>query len=315
MRALVFIVVILAALYGAYWFVGASQVEARAEAALVQLEAQGWQADYAALDTRGFPSRFDTTVTDLSLVSPDGAVAWEAPFLQIFALSYRPNRVIAAWPTEQRLALGGQTLDISSEGLRASAALGLSADLPLTDARLESGPLSIASEAGWRLGLDRLLAAIRPAGPAPGAYDVFLEAEGLRPPAVDAALRLLRLDGQVTLDAPLDRSLQGAPRLLGFALRELRIAQGGAALSASGDLAPDAQGFLAGTLTLRAENWRDILALLESAGLLVHDQAPFLAGALEELAGGGDDIELPVTFRDGQVEALGVVLLPAPRVR
>lgn len=314
MRALFFVVALLAALYGGYWFVGSSQVEARAREALADLRAQGWQVDYASLDTRGFPSRFDTTVTDLALASPDGRLSWEAPFLRVFALSYRPNRVIAAWPPEQSLTLAGQRLDIAAEGLRGSAAVDLSPDLPLADARLESGPMTVASAAGWELGLDRLLAAIRPAGPEPAAYDVFLEAEGLRPPALGARLGLLRLDGQVTLDAPLDRTLAAPPRLLGLSLRELRLAQGAAALAATGDLAPDERGFLAGTLTLRAENWRDLLALLESAGLLVHDQAPFLAGALEELAGGQDDIEVPVTFRDGQVEALGLVLLQAPRV-
>jgi hypothetical protein len=86
------------------------------------------------------------------------------------------------------------------------------------------------------------------------------------------------------------------------------------ALTATGDLAPDAQGFLTGTLMLRAENWRGLLDLLQAAGLLVFDQGSFLAGALEPLARGGNDIEVPLTFRDGQVEVLGLVLLQAPSV-
>ena len=314
MRTLFFVVAVLAALYGGYWFVGSSQVESRAEAALADLEARGWAVDYAELDTTGFPSRFDTTVTDLSLASPDGRLAWAAPFFQVLALSYRPHEVIAVWPPEQRLTVASQPIEIASQGLRASATVGLSGDLPLDHATLEGGLSAVSSGAGWGFGLDGLLAAIRRAGTAAATYDVFLEARGLRPATVSASLGLLRLDAAVTLDAPLDLRLQEPPRLVGLAIREARLAQGDVALTASGELAPDAQGFLAGTVVLTAENWRGLLDLLEAAGVLIHDQAPFLQGALEELAQGSDRIEVPVTFRDGQVEALGVVRLEAPQV-
>ena len=314
MRTLFFVVAVLAALYAGYWFVGSSQVETRAEAALADLAAEGWQVDYESLNTTGFPSRFDTTLTELDLASPDGSCAWEAPFVQVFALSYRPNRVIAVWPTEQRLTVAGQPLVVSAQGLRASAAFGLSGDLPLDHATVESGLSAVEADAGWGFGLDRLLAAIRRAGPKPNSYDIYLEANGLRPAAVSANIGLLRLDTQVTLEAPLDRRLQDAPQLVALRIKEARLAQGDVALTATGELAPDAQGFLAGTVTLRAENWRGLLDLLAAAGVLVYDQAPLVASALEQLAGGRETIEVPVTFRDGQVEALGVVLLQAPQV-
>ena len=313
MRTLFFTAAALAALYGGYWLVGSSQVESRAEAALADLEARGWAVDYAELDTTGFPSRFDTTVTDLALASPDGRLAWAAPFFRVLAFSYRPNRAIAVWPPQQRLTVAGQPLEIASQGLRASATVGLSRDLPLEEATLEGGLSAVSSGAGWGFGLDRLLAAVRRAG-APATYDLSLEAQGLRSQGAGASLGLLRLDAQVTLDAPLGGRLQGAPRLIGLAVREARLSQGDVALTASGELAPDAQGFLAGTVVLTAENWRGLLVLLEAAGLLVLDQAPVLEGALAELAQGSDRIELPVTFADGRVEALGLVLLQAPRV-
>ena len=313
MRTLFFVVTAIAALYGGYWFLGSSQVEARAEAALAGLGVQGWAVDYTDLDTVGFPSRFDTTVTDLALSSPDGQLGWAAPSFQVLAISYRPNRVSAVWPPEQRLTLAGQPVDIASQGLRASATFGLSADLPLERATLEGGLSAVSSRAGWAFCFDRLLAGVRRADAA-ATYDLILEAEGLRPATVSANLGHLRLDAQVTLDAPLDRRLQGAPRLMALAIRDARLTQGDVALTASGDLAPDAQGFLAGTVLLTAENWRGLLDLLDAAGILIHDQAPFLQGALEELARGSDRLEVPVTFRDGRVEALGLVLLQAPQV-
>lgn len=314
MRTLFFVVALLAALYGGYWFVGQSQIEARATAALADLEAKGWDVAYSDLSTMGFPSRFDTTVTDIALTSPDGQVAWAAPFIQVFALSYRPNRVIAVWPPEQSLTVAGQDLDIAAQGLRASASAGVSADLPLRAATVESGLMAVTSDTGWGFGLDRLLAAIRPAGGAPNSYDVFLEAEGLRPQGASSAIGLLRIDAEAALDRPLDRRLTGTPRLQALTLRQARVERGDVALSAVGDLAPDAQGYLSGTIRITIENWRGLLDLLESAGFLVLDQAPFLAGALEQLSQGGDRIEVPVTFADGQVAALGIVLTQAPRL-
>ena len=67
MRALFFVVAALAALYGGYWFVGERRVEGGLRQALADLAADGWEVDYASLDTTGFPSRFDTTITGLRL--------------------------------------------------------------------------------------------------------------------------------------------------------------------------------------------------------------------------------------------------------
>lgn len=314
MRMLLFAVAVLATLLAGAWFLAASQVEARAEAALAQLEAQGWEVDYADLSTTGFPARLDTEVTRLRLASPDGRTVWETPSLRIYAMSYRPNRVVAVLPPEQNLIVAGQRLDISARDLRASATAGLSADLPLEEATVGSALAAVQAENGWGFGMDRLVAMATRAGT--GAdYDLFVEAEGLRPAAVSANIGLLRLDARVTLDSPVELRGGGtSPRFMGLVLREVRLAQGEVALTGTGELAPDAQGYLAGTITLAAENWRGLLNLLEAAGLLVLDQRAFVEGALEELAQGQDRIEVPVTFANGRIEALGLVLMEAPRV-
>ncbi|WP_176556178.1 DUF2125 domain-containing protein [Rubellimicrobium rubrum] len=314
MRALFFVVALLAALYAGYWFIGSSQVETRAEAALAQLESRGWEVDYTDLSTQGFPSRFDTTVTDVHLGSPDGQVRWDAPFVQVFALSYRPNQVIAVWPPEQRLLVAGQPLTVISEGLRASGTAQLSPDLPLDHAAVESGPLSVTSEQGWSASLSRLLGAIREAGAAPATYDVFVETENLVSPAVPVGLDLLRLDAQVTLDQPLNRHVTGTPHPRSIALREARLTRGDVAISARGDLAPDAQGVLAGEVTVTVNNWPGLLDLLQELEFLPFDRRALFEGAFRSLAQGEDRIEVPVTFTNGKVEALGLVLLDAPRL-
>ena len=95
MRPLLILVAILAALYGGYWLVGERQIEARAAQALDDLRAEGWQVDYASLDTSGFPSRFDTTLTDLRIADPSGQVTWSAPFVQALTFDRKTGAQVA----------------------------------------------------------------------------------------------------------------------------------------------------------------------------------------------------------------------------
>jgi hypothetical protein len=64
--------------------------------------AEGWIAEYESDAHRGFPNRFDTTITGLDLADPETGVAWSAPFFQILSLSYQPNHVIAVFPPTRR---------------------------------------------------------------------------------------------------------------------------------------------------------------------------------------------------------------------
>lgn len=314
MRALVVIVTALAALYAGYWIVGQRQVETRARAALADLEARGWDVSYSSLETVGFPSRFDTTVEDVRLASPDGSLAWEAPFVTVYALSYRPNRVIAVFPEEQVVTVAGRPYRLTTERLRASAGVGLSAALPFRDATAEAEGAEVTAE-GLGLGLGRLLAAVRAAPGGTATYDLYLDAADLRPLGAEAALDHVRLDAQVTLDAPLGLRAAEAPRLLALSLAEASVGRGAASLSASGDLGLDAEGFLAGEVVIAAESWRGVLDAAEAAGLLAPGARAVVERALEGLSEGEDRFEVPVTFADGVVTALGLPLLDAPRLR
>ena len=312
MRALFWVMAAAAALYSLLWFAGEQVVETRATQALADLAARGWEVDYASLNTTGFPSRLDTRVTDLRLLSPDGRLGWAGPALQVYALLYRPTHVIADLPPEQTVTVEGQSFDVASQGMRASARAGLSARLPFREAVVESGPLTVAGP-GVEVSIGRLLLAAREGGPAADAYDLYLDAGDLSvrgaPP-----LDLLRLDAEVTLDRPLDRTLHGAPGITGLSLRDLRLAQGDLALSASGALAPDVEGVIEGEVVIVAENWRGMLDLAEAAGVLDGGRRALFERALDGLAEGGNRIEVPVTFANGTVSALGLPLLDAPRL-
>ena len=311
MRTLLYLTLLLVTLLCGGWFVVAYQIEARVEAAVADLRTRGWEVSFDEISTTGFPMRIDTTLRDLSINSPDGRLAWKAPLFRFYALSYQPNRVIAVWPQQQSLRVAGQSFDISAQDLRTSATAGLSTDLPLNSVTVGSGLAAVEAQSGWGIGMDRLAATADRMGT---TYDLFLEAEGLRPATFSSNIGLLRLDAQLMLDGPVTLRSRTAPLFKGVELHELRLAQGEVALTGTGRLAPDQRGYLAGSVTFAVEDWRGFLDLLGAGGVLTQEQRPFLEGALEEMAQGSNRIKIPVTLADGNVSALGLVLLDAPRV-
>lgn len=326
MRGLTIIVAVLAALWSGYWFAARSAVTQGTAALIDSLRAEGWQVEYASLTTAGFPNRLDTTATGLRLADPAG-LAWAAPFFQVLALSYRPNEVIAVWPPEQVLTIAGQGLTVSSSGLRASARVGMATSLPLDQVTAESGPLSIASDAGWTLTVNRALVAFRQAGPGPADYDAFAEATALTPPAALTALldpqglrppavARLRVDAGLTLDRPLDRFAVAAPaRVDALTLREFQLEWGDVTLSATGALTIGPTGQPEGRITLTARNWRALIGMAEAAGALSPEVVPTWTAMAERLSGGSDLLDLPVTFQNGMMSVGFIPLGPAPRLR
>jgi hypothetical protein len=93
--------VVAATAWGAYWFVGARALDRRVAAVLAEHPA----AEAESYQIRGFPNRFDLTVNAPRIQA--GALQWQAPFLQVMALSYRPHHVIVVLPHDQTAQIAG----------------------------------------------------------------------------------------------------------------------------------------------------------------------------------------------------------------
>jgi hypothetical protein len=323
MRFLTILVAILAGLYGGYWFIARGAVENGVDAFLQDLARDGWAVSYSSLATTGFPSRFDTTVTDLSLTHPANGVTWATPMFQVFALSYRPTRVIAIWPERQIITLPQDRLVITADGLRASAGVNVALSLPLDAVTVESGPMTIDSDRGIQVGLEQLLFAFRRAGPGPADYDLYLETTALRPPvelttiidptgAMPAMVDRVLLDSQLALDQPIDRNMRGQIRITSLTLRSFQINWGDVSLSASGSLTIAPDGIPDGSIALVAENWSKIIDLALSAGVITEGVAGLIRRGATVLSGGTNTLQAPLTFKDGLMSLGPVPLGPAP---
>lgn len=321
MKVLLFIVLALAAAYSGYWFIGARGVDRAVQNSLETLEAQGWNVTTGNIETRGFPSRFDITATDLTVTSPDGTLAYTAPWVQTVALSYRPNKVIAILPPEQTLTIQGQELKMSTDGLRASASVAANTALTFADLTAETKSLDVTSDLGWQLKTGAGLLALRPAGPAANTYEAYLGLADVMPQlglaSAPATPAQFAADATVRLDRPLDRSLvqAGRPKIEMVTLNSLDLTWGSLKLTGQGQVTVDAEGVPEGRITINADGWQDVIGLLAEAAIIDPDVLPTLTNMATMMSGGGGALVLPITFKSGFMSLGPLPLGPAPRLR
>ncbi|TVS07417.1 MAG: DUF2125 domain-containing protein [Rhodobacteraceae bacterium] len=321
MRAILFMLslAVLATLaWGGYWFVGARGLDRAVSGVLAsnaQLQAQGHRV-------RGFPNRFDLTIDAPRLNLP--ALSWQAAFVQIFALSYRPHHVITVFPADQHFRIADIALSLHSQDARASLVMEPGLSLPLErlvlvlkapEARLEGQThraelLRLGSEAitpehhHFTAQIETvfpdvtLMNALDPGAHWPRRFDV------------------LRIEGEARFERPLDRaSLSGGmPALADLMMTGARVIWTEDAvqtdIAAQGRLSTDAQGRLDGEITLDVRNWRALMRRAAAADLMPAEHALLIELALSGMVDPEDPDRLraPVVVQNGDI-MLGPVIL------
>jgi hypothetical protein len=330
MKRLTYFVVILALIYGSYWVAGSYAVENAAQAQLKKLQNDGWDVDYSSLKTRGFPSRFDTTATDISIETPDRAFKYEAAMVQTLALSYQPNRMIIAFPPTQTVSLNGLPITVTSEALRASAGVAANTALSLDTITAEAAHLAISIAPDRQISLSNLLIALREAGTLPYTYDTYASVTDIALPSslmsqinptsglptiIEAAI----FDASLTLDRPLDRHTvhdwsREPAQLRGVTLRSLALTWGAFLISGDGAFTVDAAGTPDGTITIIFNDWKGMLAAAQSAGM-IPDQYKFMAQSIgQTLSQGEEALVLPITVQNGNLSIGPLPLGPSPKL-
>ncbi|MEN8891342.1 DUF2125 domain-containing protein [Planktotalea arctica] len=330
MKRLLFVIITAAALYAGYWFFGANGATAGFERWFEERRSEGWVAEYTSIETRGFPSRFDTTINDISLADPDTGVAYAAPFLQIFALSYKPQHLIAVWPNTQSIASPFGKAAITSSDMRASLIVTKSASLALEKANFVAEDISAAVDASAAYGATRMLVAVERVETTTSTYHFGLEARDValpQPKGVRLEAGLLpetlehaRGDVTVRFDKPWDVSaLQAArPQPTRVEVKLIEAKWGQLDLRLAGAFDVDSAGRASGEVTIKAQNWRDILALGVASGAVPQQlQRPMEQGLslLSGLSGNRNTLDLPLTLDRGQMKLGPIPIGPAPLFR
>lgn len=323
MRALLGLVVLAFLGWSGWWWVASGAARTGTETALGGLRAQGWDAAHAGLSVAGYPNRIDLTATEPRLALPGAGWGWAAPSVQVFALSYKPWHVIAAFAPEQDLNTPAGPMRLQADRLQSSVVVEPGTDLVLDRFQLAGEALTLSG--ALAASADTLSLATRPTVGDRLAHDIGLALTGLRPDAavlalLPAALRDtggadMRVDASAAFDAPLDRhAATRPPRLTRLDLREALVGWGGVKAHLSGTLAPDAQGLAEGRLTLRLEGAPLALEAAVALGLIPPQTRAQWDNALRMLAPGGGPLDLPLRLGGGMVMLGPLPLGPAPRL-
>ena len=331
MRKLIALIVIASLFYAGYWFVGRSQIEDRLSEALTQADNGAYDVNYTSLKTRGFPSRFDTTITDFEFSDPARSVEWAAPVFQLLALSYRPNEVIAIFPPEQSFSIGDRDIVLSTDDMRASGKVRANTALTFVDATMTMDAPRFVGNNGTELAMANVLAATRLTPNTEQTYDVFLEAHSIEMPEnirrfIDPGnlqppfIQNLRFDSDVTLNAPFelnDRS--GSPPTIEIlSIKEFALIWGDMSLTAIGDLQPDESGMPSGSITVSARNWQQGLDLAVANGMIDSNRVFLvteIVGNLDETPQIPDTLTLTFSLSNGAMALGRIPLGPIPNLR
>lgn len=329
MRILIWLLVLGAAGWSGYWFVASNGVGRGLETWLEARTAEGWQAE-GSVATTGFPMAFETTISDIALADPETGLAWNAPELQLSAPAWAPTAVEARLPGTQTVSSPFERIDIDSEEMLARLSLDPGPDLTLIASEINMRGVSLASTADWTAALASGVLASQRAGSDALAHDIKFETRDFRP----SGSVLLNLDptgtlpdvfeeltvrARVTFDAPWDRRAieERRPQITHVDLGGIRARWGRMEFQAAGEVSVNGDGIPEGRITVRADNWREMLAVGQATGLVPEAFAPTIERGLEllaELSGNPETIDAPLSFQDGFVSFGPVPLGRAPRL-
>jgi hypothetical protein len=324
------LVAILAILGTGAWFAWSMVTERAVTAWLDQRAAEGWFVNYADLSVTGYPRTFHTEFEALELADPDTGWLWTLPTFRLETEALRPDRIRAVWPDEQRLASPVERLTVTSSSINSVLDVRPGADFALDASETMLSDVTVTSDAGWRMALpEGHLTMTRQEGQ-DTRYDVAFAARDLAPPGpmrgqldpggvLPATIETLQYTAEMEFDRPWDlRAIEDRrPQITALDLREMNAVWGGLILRAAGDITVDSAGIPDGAFAIRAENWREMVAMTVRAGLIPEQMQGTVEGLLGVVAGLSGDpevIDADLRFSNGRTFLGPLPVGPAPRL-
>jgi hypothetical protein len=325
MRAMLWIVGLMATVWMGYWFVGSTAVENAANAAFAQAADQGLVASNQGVHVAGFPNRFDLTITAPDVGDAQTGMRWQAPDVKVYAMTWKPWHIITVLANTQTLTLPGQTLGIVTADARASVKTLPQMTLPLDQIDVSVAAPMVTSTRGWTLGADGVEFHTRQDAGVPNGHEVSIVIPNLTPDGamiaatgLPAAIQMIRLDAVGAFSAPLDRNADKTqPRLTGLRVKEGTVLWGDLTIAAQGEIAANAEGLAEGRIDITIKGWRKAIPLAVTLGLIKPNVAPTVEGMLNAMAlqtGDADVLQLPLVYKGGRGTLGPIPLGAAPRL-
>ncbi|WP_171212189.1 DUF2125 domain-containing protein [Ruegeria sp. HKCCA5426] len=330
MRGLIRAVIFVFAIWSAYWLIAGFGLRNAITTWFNKQEEMGWQADFSAVETAGYPAHHVTRLNNPALADPVNGTAWSADWIEFQSPAIWPGRQMLRFAdTPQRLSYFDQTATIQASDLQAELQLQPGVALVLEKMALTAGPWAITDDAEALAG-GETLGLVMEQTDLPEAYNISARIDGFTPgddlrdlmrsaTTLPQSFETLELDMTTTFDKVWDRSAleQSRPQPEKIDLHLAEMKWGALRLFATGQLDVDNQGIPTGEIAIKAENWRDMVAMANAAGALPDQAVKPVTRALNFMAGLGGNpnaLDMQLNFRDGFVALGPLPLGPAPRL-
>lgn len=329
MRGLLVLVLALGTLYSGYWVLGSIALQKAADQWFAEQNARGVEAANSSLRVQGFPNRFDLTITDLHLADPVSGYGWDAPFAQVFSMSWKPWHLIAALPNSQTITTPDEAIGLGSTSLMGSLKMVPGGDLALDTFIVDGADLVATSTLGWVVKAKKAQMASRQDASLANGHKINVTVTALIPdPALMAAMagtsdlpplvETVQIDMLAGFSAPIDRFAgQKRPQLAALTIKQGQIRWGDMTLTLEGKVVADADGLADGRIDIKLANWRKVLAPMVAMGLVTPEVAPTVERMMTLLAQQSGDptvLSLPLVMAAGRMSLGPLPLGPAPRL-
>ncbi|MEO9820043.1 MAG: DUF2125 domain-containing protein [Paracoccaceae bacterium] len=330
MRRLIWTCLVGLTIWCLWWAVASAFLRGGIENWTAARTAEGWQAEVQKIEGGGFPDTLVANLVKPEFSDPQTGVTFHSSSLRFEAKAY--------WPGFAQVVLPQDAIQVSTPDGRFDIVMSdgfLNMDLhPGTKLQVQhlawtSGPWGVTSGPGSLVSADSLNLSMTQ-GDTKDTYSFDVSAQSLRPGEIPRsnwaipdhwpiAFDTFELDMDVRFDRPWDlRSLEERrpqPRRIELHLAE--AAWGDVQINVAAELDIDDAGTASGDLSLQARNWRDVLILAETSGLLpsgVREQAERALGQFAALSGNPNTIDVKLTFKNGLMFLGFIPLGSAPQI-
>ncbi|MFK7752645.1 MAG: DUF2125 domain-containing protein [Sedimentitalea sp.] len=315
-------------LWSAYWY-GAGFVMRQSIVNWFETQAKaGWQADYGDIFSSGYPTQHFTTLEAPALADPQTGMAWQADHLHIKNPAIWPGRQVWAFPvTPQRMSYLDQNLIVVADQMEAAFHLRPDLALSVAELALTAGAWQITQGVQSVMSADDLTVSMRQSA-VPETYQIDISAAQFQPGNqvrrltravidVPETFQTLALDMSVRFDRAWDISAleDRRPQPLEIDLKLADLHWGALRVLLAGKLVVDDQGWPTGQVTIKAENWRDMLAVAEAAGALtptMNRTATTFLDLMARSSGNPDALDVPLNINEGVI-TMGFIPVPLGR--
>lgn len=328
MRKLIWLVISAALLYSGYWFVAAKGSERAIAAWLDARGSAGWQAEYASVETRGFPLRLERVIEAPQLADPATGLAYRAPSIEIASASYTPTALTATFADEAVISTPLQRITLTQEMAQADLFVAAGPDLTLERAAATVEALALTSNLDWGLTVADAALVMAQRDDGPNRYDITASLSDLAPTGgliarldrqglLSDRFERLEIVGRAEFDTPWDiHALEDRrPQPTRIELDTLAARWGKLDLQMTGALDIDARGEATGKIAVKARNWREMVEIAVATGILPADLERLVMRAGQMLAGlkgNADTIDAELTVANGTVAIGFIPIGPAP---